>query len=126
MTTRQLLSARDDVALASHSHAQQLNETPERGLNISADAAARRTAEVGPAAAPTSPPAPAPRACWGGSRPPPAIPTPARPAHPADARLSHFIGGDRSCTAVGTGFPFVRQLPRRAGLRPCSVRATPP
>ena len=47
LTTRQLLSALDDVALASRTHAQRLNDTLERGLNRSADAAARRTAAVG-------------------------------------------------------------------------------
>ena len=46
LTTRQLLSALDDVALASRSHAQRLNYTLERGLNLSADAATRRTAAV--------------------------------------------------------------------------------
>ena len=40
-TTRQLLSALNDVALVSHTHAQRLNDTRERGLNISTDAAAR-------------------------------------------------------------------------------------
>ena len=40
LTTRQLLSTLDDVALASRSHAQRLNYTLERGLNLSADAAA--------------------------------------------------------------------------------------
>ena len=47
LTTRQLLSALYDVALASRTHAQRLNDTLERGLNRSADAAARRTAAVG-------------------------------------------------------------------------------
>ena len=47
LTTRQLLSALDDVALASRTHAQRLNDTLARGLNRSADAAARRTAAVG-------------------------------------------------------------------------------
>ena len=47
LTTRQLLSALDDVALASQTRAQRLADTLERGLNISADAAARRTAAVG-------------------------------------------------------------------------------
>ena len=47
LTTRQLLSALDDVALASRTHAQRLNDTLERRLNRSADAAARRTAAVG-------------------------------------------------------------------------------
>ena len=47
LTTRQLLSALDDVALASHTRAQRLADTLERGLSISADAAARRTAAVG-------------------------------------------------------------------------------
>ena len=45
LTTRQLLSALDDVALASRT--QRLNDTLARGLNRSADAAARRTAAVG-------------------------------------------------------------------------------
>ena len=47
LTTRQLLSALNDVAPASRSHAQRLNYTLERGLNLSADAATRRTAAVG-------------------------------------------------------------------------------
>ena len=47
LTTRQLLSALDDVALASRTRAQRLADTLERGLSISADAAARRTAAVG-------------------------------------------------------------------------------
>ena len=47
LTTRQLLSALDDVALASPTHAQRLNDTLERRLNISADAADRYTAAVG-------------------------------------------------------------------------------
>ena len=42
LTTRQLLSALYDVALASRTHAQRLNDTLARGLNRSADAAARR------------------------------------------------------------------------------------
>ena len=45
LTTRQLLSALYDVALASRT--QRLNDTLARGLNRSADAAARRTAAVG-------------------------------------------------------------------------------
>ena len=47
LTTRQLLSALDDVALASRTRAQRLADTLERGLSISADATARRTAAVG-------------------------------------------------------------------------------
>ena len=47
LTTRLLLSALDDVALASRTRAQRLADTLERGLSISADAAARRTAAVG-------------------------------------------------------------------------------
>ena len=47
LTTRQLLSALDDVTLASRTHAQRLNDTLARGLDRSADAAARRTAAVG-------------------------------------------------------------------------------
>ena len=47
LTTHQLLSALDDVALASQTRAQRLNHTLERGLNIPADAAAFRTAAVG-------------------------------------------------------------------------------
>ena len=47
LTTRQLLSALDDVALASPTYAQRLNDTLERRLNISADAADRYTAAVG-------------------------------------------------------------------------------
>ena len=46
LSTRQLLSALYDVALASRTHAQRLNDTLARGLNRSADAAARRTAAV--------------------------------------------------------------------------------
>ena len=47
LSTRHLLSALYDVALASRTHAQRLNDTLARGLNRSADAAARRTAAVG-------------------------------------------------------------------------------
>ena len=38
--TRQLLSVLNDVALFSHTHAQRLNDTRERGLNISTTDAA--------------------------------------------------------------------------------------
>ena len=38
-TTRQLLSVLNDVALVSHTHAHRLNDTRERGLNISTTAA---------------------------------------------------------------------------------------
>ena len=108
LTTRQLLSALDDVALASRSHAQRLNYTLERGLNLSADAATRRPYP----SAPTGPEG------LLGSRPPPAIPTtdpvsPSRRRPPEQPRRWN-------------GPPVVRQLPRRAGLPPCSVRATPP
>ena len=37
-------------------------------------------------------------------------------------KCSHY----REIPAVGTGVRVVRQLPRRAGLRPYSGRATPP
>ena len=47
LTTRQLLSALYDVALASRTHAQRLNDTLERRLGIPAGAAAGRTAAVG-------------------------------------------------------------------------------
>ena len=63
LTTRQLLSALDDVALASPTYAQRLNDTPERRLNISADAAARRPYFSSP---------PTPRA--DGQSPPPDVP----------------------------------------------------
>ena len=69
LTTRQLLSALDDVALASRSHAQRPNYTLERGLNLSADAATRRTAAVGRRPCPSAPTGPEGLL---GSRPPPA------------------------------------------------------
>ena len=46
-TTLQLLSAMDGVAKGAVSRAQRLSDTMERGLRVSADAAARRTAAVG-------------------------------------------------------------------------------
>ena len=61
------------------------------------------------------------------SVPPPSAPDsgPVNPSHclpreqPVDANRGDI-------PAVGTGVPLVRQLPRRAGLRPCSGRTTPP
>ena len=62
LTTRQLLSALYDVALASRTHAQRLNDTLARRLGIPAGAAAGRTAAVG--RRPYLSAAPAPRDCW--------------------------------------------------------------
>ena len=47
LTTHQLLSALDGVTNDAVSRAQRLSDTLERGLRISADAAAGRTAAVG-------------------------------------------------------------------------------
>ena len=64
LTTRQLLSALYDVALASRT--QRLNDTLARGLNRSADAAARRTAAVG--RRPYLSARTGPEACWAAGR----------------------------------------------------------
>ena len=72
LTTRQLLSALDDVALASRTHAQRLNDTLARGLNRSADAAARRTAAVG--RRPYISARTGPEGLLGSLRPPPDVP----------------------------------------------------
>ena len=84
LTTRQLLSALNDVALASRSHALRLNYTLERGLNLSADAATRRTAAVG--RRPYLSARIGPEGLLG-SRPPPASPTtgPVSPSPPPPA-----------------------------------------
>ena len=67
LTTRQLLSAPDDVALDIRARSQRLDAVTDRAFKVSSDEAAFRTAAVGRRPY-TSPPAPAPRACWAVAR----------------------------------------------------------
>ena len=67
LTTYQLLSALDGVAPNIQSRRRRLDDAIDWALAVPADEAAFRTAAVG-RPVPTSPPAPAPRACWAAVR----------------------------------------------------------